>query len=81
MPILHTAIIFPNVANDDETFFFLHYNSKPLFYKFYSTQIYVSVIFSYKLTNFTDFYDKLFKNLHDCNFTLSLIKKNDVKLQ
>ena len=30
--------------------------------------------------NFTDFYDELLKNLYDCNFTLNLVKKNDVKL-
>ena len=40
----------------------------------------LNVIFVYKLTNFTDFYDKLLKNLYDCNFTLNLVKKNDVKL-
>ena len=28
--------------------------------------------------NFTVFYDKLLKNLYDCNFTLNLVKKNDV---
>ena len=30
--------------------------------------------------NFTNFYDKLLKNLYDFNFTLNLVKKNDVKL-
>ena len=40
----------------------------------------MSVIFASKLTNFTDFYDKLLKNLYDCNFTLNLVKKNDVRL-
>ena len=40
----------------------------------------VSVIFASKLTNFTDFYDKLLKNLYDCNFTLNLVKMNDIKL-
>ena len=30
MPILHTSIIFPNVANDDETLFF-----KIIFLKYY----------------------------------------------
>ena len=29
---------------------------------------------------FTDFYDKLLKNLYDCNFTLNLVEKNDAKL-
>ena len=51
-----------------------------LFYKFYLIQKNVSVIFASKLTNFTDFYDKLLENLYDCNFTLNLVKKNDVKL-
>ena len=37
----------------------------------------MSIIFA---TNFTDFYDKLLKNLYDCNCTLNLVKKNDVKL-
>ena len=49
-----------------------------LFYKFYLIQKKVSVIFASKLTNFTDFYDKLLKNLYDCNFTLNLVKNNDV---
>ena len=49
-----------------------------LFNKFYSIQKNVSVIFAFKLMNFTDFYDKLLKNLYDCNFTLNLVKKNDV---
>ena len=40
----------------------------------------MSIIFASKLTNFTTFYDKLLKNLYDCNFTLNLVKKNDVKL-
>ena len=40
----------------------------------------MSVIFASQLTNFTDFYDKLLKNLYNCNFTLNLIKKNNVKL-
>ena len=78
MPILHTSIIFPNIANDDKTFFFLRYISKMLFTKFYSIQKNVSVIFASKLMNFTDVYDKLLKNLYDCNFTLNLVKKNDV---
>ena len=30
--------------------------------------------------NFTDFYDKLLKNLYDFNFTLNLVKKNYAKL-
>ena len=30
--------------------------------------------------DFTDFYDKLLKNLYECNFALNLIKTNDVKL-
>ena len=46
-----------------------------LFYKFYSIQKNVSIIFASKLLNFTDFYDKLLKNLYDCNFTLNLVKK------
>ena len=49
-----------------------------LFNKFYSIQKNVSVIFASKLMNFTDFYDKLLKNLYDYNFTLNLVKKNDV---
>ena len=40
----------------------------------------MSVIFASKLTNFTDFYDKLLKNLYNCSFTLNLDKKNDVKI-
>ena len=40
----------------------------------------MSIIFASKLTNFTDFYDKLLKTLYDRNFTLNLVKKNDVKL-
>ena len=61
-------------------FFFLHYISKMLFYKFYSIEKNLSVIFDewFKLMNFTDFNDKLFKNLYDCNFTLNLVKKHDV---
>ena len=58
--------------------FFLHYISKMLFSKIYSIQNNVSVIFAFKLIYFTDFYDKLLKNLYDCNFTLNLVKKNDV---
>ena len=42
-----------------EHYFFLHYISKMLFYKFYLTQKNVSIIFASQLTNFTDFYDKL----------------------
>ena len=49
-----------------------------LFSKIYSIQNNVSVIFAFKLIYFTDFYDKLLKNLYDCNFTLNLVKKNDV---
>ena len=45
-----------------------------LFYNFYSIPKNVSVIFASKLMNFTDFYNKLFKNLYDCNFTLNYIK-------
>ena len=30
--------------------------------------------------NFTDFYSKLLKNLYDYNFSLNLVKKNDVTL-
>ena len=40
----------------------------------------MSVIFASKFSNFTNFYDKLLKNFYDCNFTLSSVKKNDVKL-
>ena len=40
----------------------------------------MSVIFASKLTNFTDFHDKLLKNLYDCKFTLNLVKNNNVKL-
>ena len=39
----------------------------------------MNVIFISKLTNFTDFH-KLHKNLYDYNFTLNLVKNNDVKL-
>ena len=28
--------------------------------------------------NFTDFYDKLLKNLYDYNFTLNLVKNKDL---
>ena len=49
-----------------------------LFYKFYSIQKNVSVIFASKLINFTNFYDKLLENLYDSNFTLNLVKKNDL---
>ena len=49
-----------------------------LFSKFYSIQKNVSVIFACKLMNIIDFYDKLLKNLYDCNFTLNLVKKNVV---
>ena len=59
-------------------YFFLHYISKILFSTFYSIQKNVNVIFASKLMNFTDFLDKLLKNLYDCNFTLNLDKKNDV---
>ena len=69
VPILHTSIIFPNIANDENIIFFLHYISKMLLNKFYSILKNVSVIFASKLMNFTDFYDKLLKNLYDCNFT------------
>ena len=40
----------------------------------------MSVIFTSKLMNFSDFCDKLLKNLYDCNFTLNLVKKDDAKL-
>ena len=40
----------------------------------------MKVIFASKLTNFTDFHDKLFQNLYDCNFTLNLVKNHDVKI-
>ena len=56
------------------------HTSKIWFYKFYWKQKNVSVIFPSKLTYFTDFYDKLLKNLYECNFTLNLFKKNDVTL-
>ena len=59
-------------------YFFLHYILKMLFSKFYSIQKNMSIIFASKLMNFTDFYDKLLKNLYDCDFTLNLVKKNDV---
>ena len=49
-----------------------------LFYKFYSIQKNVSVIFASKLMTFINFYDKLLKNLYDCNFALNLVKKNDL---
>ena len=79
MSILHTSIILENVANDDKKFFFLHYVSKMLFYKFYSTQKNVSVIFASKLMNFTDFCDNFYdKFVWLYNFTLNLVKKNDV---
>ena len=61
-------------------YFFRHYISKMLLQKFYSIQKSASVIFASKLTNFTDFYDKLLKNLYNYNFTLNLVKKNDAKL-
>ena len=54
-----------------------------LFNKFYSIQKNVSVIFASKLMNFTDFYDKLLKNLYDCNFTLNFrmtYRKNTIIL-
>ena len=81
MPILHTPIIFPNVANDDGTLFFptLYFQNVILEILFNSEN--ASVIFAFKLTNFTDFCDKLIKNLYGCNFTLNLVKKNDVKLR
>ena len=41
---------------------------------FYSIQENVSGIFESEPMNFTDFYDKLLKNLYDCNFTLNLVK-------
>ena len=78
VPIFPTSIIFPNVANDDKTLFFLYNISKMLFNKFNLIQKNVSVIFASKLMDFTDFYDKLLENLYDCNFTLNLVKKNDV---
>ena len=61
-------------------YFFLDYISKISFEKFHSIQKNMSVIFAPKLTNFTDFYDKLLKNLYDYNFTLNSVEKNDVKL-
>ena len=51
-----------------------------LFSKFYLTQKNVSVIFASTLMNLTDFYSQLFKKLYDCDFTLNLVKKNDVAL-
>ena len=59
---------------------FLHHISKMLFQKLYVIQKNVNVIFALKLTNSTTFYDKLLINLYYCNFTLNLVKKNDVKL-
>ena len=49
-----------------------------LYWKFYLIQKNVSAIFASKLTNFTDFYDKLLENLYDGNYTLNLVKKNNV---
>ena len=49
-----------------------------LFLKFSLIQKNMNVIFASKLTNFTDFYHKLLKNLYEYNFTL--VKNNDVKL-
>ena len=62
-------------------YFFLHYISETLFQKCYAIQKNVSFIFSSKSMNFTNFYDKLLKNLYDCNFTLNLVTMNDVKLK
>ena len=73
-----TLIIFLNIANDDKTFLFLYYIFEMLFPKLYSIQKNVSVIFASKLMNFTDFDDKLLKNLYGCNFTSNSVKKNDV---
>ena len=61
-------------------YFIRHYICELLFQKFYLIQKNVRVIFASKLTNFTDFYDKLLENLYGCNFTLNLVKKNVVKL-
>ena len=80
MPILHTSIIFPNVANDNETLFYSTLYFWDVIEKFYLIQKNVRVIFASIWTNFTDFYDKRLENLYDFNFTLNLIKKNDVKL-
>ena len=60
-------------------YFLLVYISKMLFSKFCLTKKNVSVIFVSKLTNFTDFNNKLLKNFYDCNLTLNLVKNNDVK--
>ena len=60
---------------------FLHYISKMLFYKLYSIQKNVSIVCASKFMNFTDFYDKLLKNLYEWNFTLNLVEKNDVKIR
>ena len=46
-----------------------------LFWTFYSTQKYVSVIFPFEFMNFTDFHDKLLKKFYDCNFRLNVVKK------
>ena len=46
-------------------YFFLHYISKMVFYKFYLIQKNVSVIFASKLMNFRNLYDNLLKNLYD----------------
>ena len=82
MPILDTWIIFPNVANNNEKFFSTLYFENVilvvleiLFNSEKRERYFVS-----KLMNFTDFYDKLLKNLYDCNFTLNLVKKNDAEL-
>ena len=39
----------------------------------------MSVIYAFKFTNFTDFCNKLLKNLYDCNFTLNLVEKKKKK--
>ena len=80
MPILHTSIIFPNVANDEKTLFFSTLYFWNVILEILFNRKSINVIFASKLMDLTDFYDKLLKNLYDCNFTLNLVKKNDVKL-
>ena len=80
MPILHTSIIFPNVANDEKTLFFSTLYFWNVILEILFNRKSINVIFASKLMDLTDFYDKLLKNLYDCSFTLNLVKKNDVKL-
>ena len=80
MPILHTSIIFSYVANDEETLFFstLYFSNgiSKILFNSEKREHYFCIY----IGEFTDFCDKLRKNLYDCNFTLNLVKKNDVKL-